>query len=57
MDKIFKEQIGKNIKVYVVNMVVKSNESKSHAHDLEEIFTQIQKHNMQLNLEKCVFGV
>jgi len=41
MDKIFKEQIGKNIKVYVVNMVVKSNDAESHAHDLEEIFAQI----------------
>lgn len=57
MDKIFKEYIQRNIEVYIDDMVVKSNESKSHAHDLEEIFTQIQKHNMQLNLEKCVFGV
>lgn len=57
MDKIFKNQIGRNMKVYVNDMVVKSNEVESHVKDLAEIFLQIRKHNMRLNPEKCVFEV
>jgi len=38
MDKIFKDHIGRNMEVYVDDIVVKSNEVESHARDLEEIF-------------------
>jgi len=38
MDKVFKEQIGKNMKVYVDDMIVKSGEVHKHLEDLEEVF-------------------
>nr|KYP61272.1 Retrovirus-related Pol polyprotein from transposon 17.6 [Cajanus cajan] len=38
-------------------MVVKTTSTEGHAADLAEVFSQIRKHNMRLNPEKCVFGV
>nr|KYP59574.1 Retrotransposable element Tf2 [Cajanus cajan] len=38
-------------------MVVKTTSAIDHATDLAEVFAQDRKHNMRLNLEKCVFGV
>ncbi|RDX99441.1 hypothetical protein CR513_17516, partial [Mucuna pruriens] len=40
MDKIFANDIGHNIEVYVDNMVVKSPGLDEHIKDLEEIFAQ-----------------
>ena len=41
----------------VDDMVVTSEEKKQHVTDLEELFETIDKYNLKLNLEKCVFGV
>jgi len=49
MDKVFKEQIGKNMEVYVDDMVVKSGELQKHLEDLEEVFARIRKYNIRLN--------
>ena len=57
MDKVFKDQIGRNVEVYVDDMVVKSQSIDQHAADLNEVFAQVRKYNMRLNLEKCTFGV
>ncbi|XP_072084489.1 uncharacterized protein [Arachis hypogaea] len=57
MDKIFAKQIGRNIEVYVDNMVAKTKIGKNHLDDLTEIFGQLRKYNMRLNPEKCAFGV
>nr|KYP68887.1 Retrovirus-related Pol polyprotein from transposon 17.6 [Cajanus cajan] len=57
MDKVFQQKIGKNMEVYVDDMVVKTLSVKAHAADLAEVFSQIRKHNMHLNPEKRVFGV
>nr|KYP41055.1 Transposon Ty3-I Gag-Pol polyprotein [Cajanus cajan]KYP56200.1 Transposon Ty3-I Gag-Pol polyprotein [Cajanus cajan] len=57
MDKVFHQQIGWNMEVYVDDMVVKTTSSEGHAADLAEVFSQIRKHNMRLNPEKCVFRV
>nr|KYP70485.1 Transposon Ty3-G Gag-Pol polyprotein [Cajanus cajan] len=57
MDKVFHHQIGRNLEVYVDDMVVKTISATDHASDLAEVFAQIRKHNMRLNPEKCVFGV
>jgi len=42
------------MEVYVDEMMVNFNEAESYARDLEEVFAQIQKHNMRLNPGKCV---
>ncbi|XP_072054187.1 uncharacterized protein [Arachis hypogaea] len=57
MDKIFSKQMGKNLEVYVDDMVVKTTHNQDHGADLEEIFGPIKKHNMRLNFEKCAFRV
>nr|KYP44061.1 Retrovirus-related Pol polyprotein from transposon 17.6 [Cajanus cajan] len=57
MDKVFQRQIGRNIEIYVDDMVVKSNSLVDHIADLAEIFGELRKHNMRLNPEKCTFGV
>nr|KYP33643.1 Retrovirus-related Pol polyprotein from transposon opus [Cajanus cajan] len=57
MDKVFHQQIGRNMEVYVDDMVVKTTSAIDHATDLAEVFAQVRKHNMRLNPEKCVFGV
>ncbi|XP_072066796.1 uncharacterized protein [Arachis hypogaea] len=41
MDKIFAKQIGRNIEVYVDDMVTKTKVGHSHIDDLTEIFGQI----------------
>ncbi|XP_016185471.1 uncharacterized protein LOC107627125 [Arachis ipaensis] len=57
MNKIFENQIGRNIEVYVDDMVAKTMVGSSHINDLAEIFGQIRRYNMRLNPEKCAFGV
>nr|KYP64516.1 Transposon Ty3-G Gag-Pol polyprotein [Cajanus cajan] len=57
MDKVFTDQIGRNLEVYVDDMVVKTKSSTDHVRDLEKILQQVKKFNMRLNPEKCVFGV
>ena len=57
MDIFFKDNIGRNLEVYVDDMVVKTKGDASHLQDLAEIFTQLRHYGMKLNLSKCVFGV
>nr|KYP71588.1 Transposon Ty3-I Gag-Pol polyprotein [Cajanus cajan] len=44
MDKIFGDQIGKNMEVYVDDMVVKSADTLSHVADLAEVFHALRRH-------------
>ena len=53
MDKVFQNQIEKNMKVYVDNMLVKSKEIQEHVTDLEETFVVLRKYLLKLNPEKC----
>jgi len=57
MDKVFSHLMGKCVKVYVDDMIVKSPSHLNHFKDLVEVFVALRKHNLRLNLEKCVFGV
>jgi hypothetical protein len=57
VNKMFQAQIGKNMKVYVDDMLVKSEESGDHIHDLCEAFATLKKYEMKLNPAKCAFGV
>ncbi|XP_072076442.1 uncharacterized protein [Arachis hypogaea] len=57
MDKVFAKQIGRNIEVYVDDMVAKMKTGHNHISDLTEIFGQIRQYNMRLNPEKCAFAV
>ena len=57
MDKMFVHQIGRNVQVYVDNMLVKSVREDDHLSDLRETFDMLRTYNMKLNPSKCVFGV
>ena len=57
VNKMFSQQIGRNMEVYVDDMLVKSKEELAHLDDLEETFATLRKHQMKLNPSKCTFGV
>ena len=57
VDKVFANQLGQNMEVYIDDMLVKSKKRTSHVEDLRETFTTMRKCNLRLNLEKCAFGV
>ncbi|XP_008245026.1 PREDICTED: uncharacterized protein K02A2.6-like [Prunus mume] len=57
VNKIFKEQIGKTMEVYVEDMPVKALERADHIENLVEAFSLLRKYNMKLNPSKCTFGV
>ena len=54
---MFMHQIGRNVQVYVDDMLVKSLRENDHLDDLQEIFDTLRSYNMKLNPSKCVFGV
>ena len=57
MTRMFKSQLGKNIKVYIDDMVVKSKLEAKHLGDLRNIFEILRKHKLPLNTAKCSFSV
>ncbi|MCH91574.1 gag-pol polyprotein [Trifolium medium] len=57
MDRVFAHQIGKNLEVYIDDMVVKTTREDNHHEDLEDILASVRKYNMRLNPAKCSFGV
>ena len=54
---MFFHQIGRNVELYVDNMLVKSKDEANHLEDLKETFSTLCKYNMKLNLAKCIFVV
>ena len=57
MNKMFAHQIGRNVQVYVADMLVKSLREDNHLSDLQETLNIFRAYNMKLNPNKCVFGV
>ena len=57
VNKMFNKQIGRNMEVYVDDMLVKSKEKLAHLNNLKETFATFKQYQMRLNLRKCVFGV
>nr|GEW66983.1 reverse transcriptase domain-containing protein [Tanacetum cinerariifolium] len=55
MDKAFKNQMGRNIEVYVDDLVVKSHTETEMVRDIEETFQTLRKINMKLSPKKCSF--
>ena len=52
MTKMFEPQLGKNIEIYIDDMVVKSKEVSDHVDDLKNIFETLRKHKLGLNTSK-----
>ena len=57
MTKVFELQLGKNIEVYIDDMVVNSKDVSDHVDDLRNIFGTLREHKLRLNASKCSFGV
>uniref|UniRef100_A0A2N9ESE9 Integrase catalytic domain-containing protein n=1 Tax=Fagus sylvatica TaxID=28930 RepID=A0A2N9ESE9_FAGSY len=57
VNKMFHDQIGRNVEVYVDDILVKNKKDDDHLADLKETFQALRRYNMKLNPAKCVFGV
>ena len=57
MTRMFELQLGKNIEIYVDDMVVKSKVVSGHLGGLGGIFNVLRRHKLRLNASKCSFGV
>ena len=57
MTRMFELYLGKNIEVYIDNMVVKSKVVSEHVKELEDIFEILRRHKLRLNASKCSFRV
>ena len=57
MNKLFAYQIGRNVQVYIDDMLVKSRREDDHLDNLRETFDILRSYNMKLNPSKCAFGV
>ncbi|GKE34020.1 reverse transcriptase domain-containing protein, partial [Tanacetum coccineum] len=55
VDKAFQKQIGRNLEVYVDDLVIKSRMEKEVIRDIEETFKTLREINMKLNPKKCTF--
>ena len=54
---MFESQLGKNIEIYIDDMVVKSKVESDHVDDLGNIFDILKRYKLWLNAFKCSFGV
>ncbi|KAL0434722.1 UNVERIFIED_CONTAM: hypothetical protein Sradi_0180100 [Sesamum radiatum] len=57
VDKILTAYIGRNVEVYVDDMLIKSKKAEDHIADLEETFAVLRKYRLKLNPAKCAFRV
>ena len=57
VNQMFKKQIGRNVEVYVDDMLVKSKEEEDHLDDLKETFNTLKQYSMKLSPSKCAFEV
>nr|GEW84092.1 reverse transcriptase domain-containing protein [Tanacetum cinerariifolium] len=56
VDKAFEKQTGRNLEVYVDDLVIKSHTKCEILRDIEETFHNMRRKNMKLNPKKCTFG-
>ena len=52
VNHMFRPQIGRNVEVYVDDMLVKSLDEERHLDDLQETFNTLRRYNMKLNPSK-----
>ncbi|GJS23551.1 reverse transcriptase domain-containing protein [Tanacetum coccineum] len=57
VDKAFHKQIGRNLEVYVDDLVIKSRTEDEIVRYIEETFKTLKEINMKLNPKKYTFGV
>jgi hypothetical protein len=57
MQACLKEQNGRNIEVYVDDIVIKPTKADTLLDNLHKTFTNLDRYNIKLNPKKCSFGV
>jgi hypothetical protein len=57
MQHVFGDHIGRAVEAYVDDIVVKARKADGLVGDLRIAFGCLQANGVQLNPEKCVFGV
>ena len=57
MTRMFEPMLGKNVEVYIDDMVIKSKAEAEHVSDLGSIFEVLWEHKLRLNASKCSFGI
>jgi hypothetical protein len=57
MNYIFHELIGKIVEIYIDDVVIKSLDHESHLDDVRKTLECTRKHGLNMNLNKCAFGV
>ena len=57
MTRMFKLLLGKNIEIYIDDMVVKRKMVSEHLGDLRIIFEVLRNYKLRLNASKCSFDV
>jgi hypothetical protein len=55
--KVLSNHIGKNVLIYVDDIILRSTKQEDHISYLQETFAKFRSASLKLNLEKCVFGV
>nr|GEY89856.1 reverse transcriptase domain-containing protein [Tanacetum cinerariifolium] len=56
VDSAFEGQVGRNLEVYIDDLVIKIHTKDELVRDIEETFRTLRMVNMKLNPKKCTFG-
>jgi hypothetical protein len=57
MQNCLGSQIGRNIQVYIDDVVITTRKDESLISDLQETFNKLNRYKLKLNPTKCSFGV
>uniref|UniRef100_A0A1J3HXG1 Retrovirus-related Pol polyprotein from transposon opus n=1 Tax=Noccaea caerulescens TaxID=107243 RepID=A0A1J3HXG1_NOCCA len=57
VNKMFADQLGQTMEVYIDDMLVKSRHAEEHIGHLRTCFGSLNEHGMKLNPTKCTFAV
>ncbi|GAA0169006.1 hypothetical protein LIER_23578 [Lithospermum erythrorhizon] len=57
VNSIFANQIGRNMEIYVDEMLIKSKVRRDHLKNLKETFDKLNRSRLRINPDKCSFGV
>src|SRR3954465_9818888 len=57
MQACLRDQIGRNVQVYVDDNVIKTYSANTLLDDLRETFAALKRYRIKLNRKKCVLGI
>ena len=57
MQKCLHDQVGRNVQVYVDDVVIKTKKCDALIDDIRETFANLRRFWLKLNPAKCTFGV